>query len=90
MLSLVESLTFWIRDMVISVIRKRTSCVLPESYTVSLDDMDSNLIVVKYDHIYYHYNETRYKNSILHGSRYRNDYEYVNEINKQVYEWQFG
>ena len=50
--------------------------------------MDSNLIVVKYDHIYYHYNETKYKNSILHGSRkrYRNDYEYVNEINKQDHE----
>ena len=53
--------------------------------------MDSNLIVAKYDHIYYHYNETKYKNSILlryvtSMLMYRNDYEYVNEINKQVYE----
>ena len=67
MLSLVESLTFWIRDMVISVIRKRTSCVLPENYTMSLGDMDSNLIVVKYDHVYHHYDEIKYMNSILRG-----------------------
>ena len=53
--------------MVISVIRKRTSCVLPESYTTSLDDMNSNSIVVKYDHIYYHYDAIRYMNSILRG-----------------------
>ena len=67
MLSWVESLTFWIRDMVISVIWKRTSCVLPESYTMSLDDMDSNLIVVKYGHVYYLYGEIKYINSILRG-----------------------
>ena len=54
--------------MVISVIRKRTSRVLPESYTVSLDDIDSNLIVVKHGHIYYHCDEIKYLNSILRGT----------------------
>ena len=43
--------------MVISVIRKRTSCVLPESYTMSLDDMEGDLIVVKCGHTHYHINE---------------------------------
>ena len=54
--------------MVISVIRKRTSCVLPESYTTSWDYMNSNSTVAKYHHIYYHYDEIKYMNSTLRGT----------------------